>query len=356
MTPLITDAITQTYVVAGVLLTGLLLTIHKRHGDKLFPPEATTELKGLAILFIVLSHIGYFLVSDNRFLVPMSNFAGVGVDLFLILSGYGLAASALQKPLSAWHFYTKRLIRIYLPVIATVLLFLGLDYFILNTLYPAKTIWQSLIGFFPRGDLYRDLNSPLWFITPLLVYYLLFPLTFWRRAPIVSAALLAIAGWYFIKHNPFDLINLDLLKTYKLHFLAFPIGLALAPLLNREYHLKPLLRWLGVALATLILVYTLNHTHVGEVWKREALTSTISALTFIALFVFKPFNNKLLLLIGIFSFEVYLLHWPILSRYDFLYGRVPAGAATLGYLIIFLGLGYVFQKGTTYLTRFRVAK
>lgn len=351
MTLPITDPISQTYVVAVVLLTGLLLTIRQRHGDKLFPPEATLELKGLAILFIILSHIGYFLVSDHRFLVPMSNFAGVGVDLFLILSGYGLAASALHKPLNAWQFYTKRLTRIYLPIIATVLFFLGLDYFILDLTYSFKTIWQGLIGFFPRADLYRDLNSPLWFITPLLAYYLMFPLMFWRRTPIISAAVFAIAGWYFIKHNPFDLINLDLLKTYKLHFLAFPIGLALAPLLNREFHLKPWLRWVGVGVSALVLAYTLNHTHVGEIWKREAMTSLISALTLIVLFVFKPFNNKFLLLLGLFSFELYLLHWPILYRYDFLYSRVPAGAATVLYLTLFVGLGYVFQTIIARLTK-----
>lgn len=344
MTHLITNAIPQTYLVIGVLALAWLLTIRRRTDDTLFPPAATTELKGLAILLVVLSHIGYFLVSDQRFLAPLSNFAGIGVDLFFILSGYGLTISALQRPLPILQFYRKRLFKIYLPVLIACLLLLGLDYFFLNLSYPLKLTAKNLLGFFPQADLYQDLNSPLWYITPLLTYYLLFPLVFWRKYPLISAGILSALAWLFIRELPgLDLVSEGLVKMYKLHFLSFPIGMVLAWLFNRPLKLTPRWRYAGTIMFTAILAYTLTHTHVGEAWKREAAACITSALLFIGLFVAKPFNNRFLALIGTFSFEIYLFHWPLLYRYDFLYNRLPAGVATLLYLAILVGLGYVFQ-------------
>src|SRR3990167_8339061 len=66
--------------------------------------ESTLALKGFAILAVIFSHIGYFLVADHRFLFPLSTFGGVGVDLFLLLSGFGLTMSALSKDMSIRDF------------------------------------------------------------------------------------------------------------------------------------------------------------------------------------------------------------------------------------------------------------
>lgn len=346
MTHLITNAVTQTYIVIGVLFAGLLLTVRKRPLGALFPPEATTELKGLAILFVVLSHIGYFLVNDHRFLVPLSNFAGVGVDLFFILSGYGLVASALQRPISAFHFYRKRLIKIFVPVLVTMLLLLGLDYLVHDITYPTALTIKNLFGFFPQADLYRDINSPLWYITPLLVYYILFPLVFWRKQPLVSAGILAAAAWVFIYFLPdLGLVSEGLVKMYKLHFMAFPVGMAVATLVSEPLHLTAKNRWIWTAIAGVLVTYLLNNTQVGSSWKNETASSIITALALVGLFMAKPINNKMLALFGLFSFEIYLLHWPLVYRFDFLYGGgVPAGIATLLYLAILLGLGYLMQN------------
>lgn len=346
MTHLITDAVTQTYIVTGVLLAGVLLTIRKRPLGALFPPEATTELKGVAILFVVLSHIGYFLVTDHRFLAPLSNYAGIGVDLFFILSGYGLVASALQRPISAWQFYRKRLTKIFVPVLVVLLLLLGLDYLALDITYPAALTVKNLLGFFPQADLYREINSPLWYITPLLAYYLAFPLVFWRKQPLVSAGILAFSAWVIIYFLPdLNVVSESLVKMYKLHFMAFPVGMAVAALAHEPIHLSSKNRAIWTTITSVVLVYMLNNTAVGSTWKNESAFSIITALILVGLFMAKPLNNKLLALFGLYSFEIYLLHWPLVYRYDFLFGGgVPAGVATLLYLLILLGLGYLMQN------------
>lgn len=349
MTILITNALRETIVVGAVLLLALVISARRTKDNSFFPLQTTSELKGLAILMVVFSHIGYFLVSDRNFLVPLSNYAGVGVDLFLILSGYGLVASALQRPLSAGKFYLKRVPRIYFPVVTTVLFFLAMDFFFLRRSYPLKSIMENLLGFFRQADLYNDINSPLWYITLLLVTYLLFPLVFRRRFPAVSALAMAVIGWFTVKYIPqLNIFSEGVLKLYKLHFLAFPMGMVMASLINQppKFFAQTAGRWRAVlaVLAVAILVFTYYHSYIGVDWKKEVAASLSIAIAIIALFLIKKINFKILILFGLYSFEIYLIHWPLLYRYNFLYGKISAGAATIIYLALFLGIGYLFHK------------
>ncbi len=387
MSILITNALRETIIVVVVLLFAIVASARRTKDHSFFSPQTTTELKGLAILMVVFSHIGYFLVSDHRFLVPLSNYAGLGVDLFLILSGYGLVAAALQRPVSIGKFYLKRLGRVYLPVLATVVFFLLLDFFFLHRAYPVKTILVIILGFFPQADVYGDLNSPLWYITPLLVYYFLFPIIFksserignlftipserrkylsifWRRFPLLSAIAMVAIGWLIIgRILQLNIFSEVVLKLYKLHFLALPLGMAMGALINqspvfiaktaswfsgllKKHHLAAILRWVLIVLAGSILVYNYYHPSVGEGWKKESAASLFSAIAIIALFLFKKIDFKILSIFGLFSFEIYLLHWPLLSRYNFLYGKIPAGMATFIYLALLLGIGYLYHKAT----------
>lgn len=105
----ITNPIQQTWIFSIIFFAALLIFIKPRKITEWFPASLTTELKGMAILMIVLSHIGYFLATDTRFLWPLSIMAGVGVNLFLFLSGFGLTASQIKNNLKPWQFYKKRL-------------------------------------------------------------------------------------------------------------------------------------------------------------------------------------------------------------------------------------------------------
>ncbi len=357
----ISNATQETLIIEVVLVAVLLLSIRLRKTLSFFSLETTTELRGLAILMVVFAHIGYFLVSDHRFLVPLSNYGGVGVDLFFLLSGYGLVASALRKPVSVGNFYLKRLMRVYVPVMITVVLFFCLDFFWLHKMYPAKTIIESLLGFFPNADIYADLNSPLWYITPLLAYYLLFPLIFWRRFPLVSALAMAVIGWWGVNYvGNLDVFFEVVFKLYRLHFVAFPLGMALAAIINQpprygdqlvkritpwfqKKYISTMSRWVLIAIGAYIFIYLHYHPTVGQSWKREELASLITVGSIMLVFLFKKINFKILYWLGLFSFEVYLLHWPLLYGYNFLYGKVPASLATILYVAILLGLGYMYH-------------
>lgn len=352
----ISNAVGETVVVAGALILATLVFVRRSKKTSLFPIETTNELKGLAILTIVLSHIGYFLASDNKFLQPMSNYAGVGVDLFLVLSGYGLVVSAIKTPRSVLQFYLRRLPRIYLPMIITLAIFLIADYFILHKTYPLDTTIKNFFGIFTKANLYEHIDSPLWYITFLLINYLLFPIIFHCRFPLLSAAGMGAAVWLFLKYWP----PYDMMGYYKLHLLAFPVGMALAGLLTQpplflsnltkkiteKRVINFILRFAFLVAAGAFLVYSYYHSHVGEKWYREGITSVLSVLAVITIFIVKKIDFKFLAILGMYSFEIYLLHWPLVWRYNFIYGYLPAGSATLVYLALFVGIGYLYQRFT----------
>ena len=71
----------------------------------------TTNLKGIAILLIVVSHIGDG-GFHHRVFVPLG---GIGVAIFLILSGYGLMESYKLKGLD--NYFNNRVMRLFIPYI-----------------------------------------------------------------------------------------------------------------------------------------------------------------------------------------------------------------------------------------------
>lgn len=331
------------------------LSIRKAKDPAFFAPFKTREMKGFAILAIIFSHIGYFLSADKEFLWPMSVLAGVGVNLFLFLSGFGLTISSLKNSFSVLEFYRKRLTRLFIPLWVIITILFIADYFILQRSYEITEILKSFIGFFPVADLSKNLNSPLWYFTIIFFYYLIFPLTFFNRIPYLSPILILSISFYLLKTNlPFD-INVDVLKLYKTHYAAFPIGVLFAVLINDENftHLKTWvkkifllsnLKYLLIVLFAMAFGYFSINSGVGESKNIEQTISLITMFCIIFLFVIKNFEVRLFSIFGIYSYEIYLIHWPILSRYDYLYKYLPAWLATALYLLLFLVAGFLFQK------------
>jgi peptidoglycan/LPS O-acetylase OafA/YrhL len=67
---------------------------------------------------------------------------------------------------------------------------------------------------------------------------------------------------------------------------------------------------------------------------------------FIVIFSLKKFENKFLAIYGLYSFEVYLIHWPLMGRYDVFFDILPAWAAVVAWMITFIVLSWGLQKIT----------
>ena len=357
----ITNPLIQTYIFSALLLVALILSLRKRQDQEFFPIAASQELKGFAILTIVFAHVAYALVSDSSFLNPLSTMAGVGVNLFLMLSGYGLISSALKKPLSIGQFYKRRLLNLYIPFWICLLAFFGIDYFFLHLNYGLVYMVKAFLGLFTHADLYQDVNAPFWYFSWIVMYYLLFPLLFIKKAPWLSAILMYVLTFTLIQIQPHFLDQV--IHLYRVHVIAFPLGMLMAWFFNASgtwtklkakftaaENKKTLVTLSASVLLIAAICYFAKNSGVGQLAIIEEVISIFTSLLFIALFLIKRIEIKALYWVGIFSYEIYMFHWPLMYRYDFLFKYLPASVALFLYLFVFIGLGYllklVIDKGT----------
>lgn len=345
----------QNIIFFCLLAVAVFLTCRKRKDLLPMSIDSTTELKGLAILAIILAHVGFSLAADYHFLLPISTWAGVGVDLFLFLSAYGLTLSAIKKDLSIFKFYLRRLSKVLIPVWIVLVLLLIFDKVFLNITYPFQLTVQNFFGWFPEADILHNLNSPLWFITPLLFYYLFFPIIFVRKIPEITAVLFYLIVVYILK---MDLPVADRVRElWTLHYLAFPLGILFGSLfwrwqnqqsfsqvrdVTKKYYDIGILRYL-LLLALVVAWIYLFINNSGTTLMQTQLISLLSLLVTVFIFIIKPIKSQFLLWLGVYSFEIYLLHWPLMYRYDFLFKFLPAGVALTGYLILFILIGWAVK-------------
>ena len=345
----------QTIIFGIFFVFGQILSLRSTIAKPFFGKSRTEELKGFAILAIIFSHIGYFLVSDHSFLYPFSILAGVGVNLFLFLSGFGLTLSALKDPLPVLDFYKKRLSKLFLPMWLVVILLISADFIFLNRSYSGLTIVQALLGFFPYADIFKSLDSPLWYFSLIFFYYLIFPLLFWKRFAYLCPLFLWLVAYLILKINlP---INPDVLNLYRRHLIAFPLGVLFAYMYTannldfvrqqlKKIFLTNYLKYILATLALLIFAYFSVNSGVDKGRNIEQTISVITMFSIVFIFTIKGFEVRLFNLFGKYSYAIYLIHWPILSRYGFIYQFIPGYLVTLLYLLIFLILGWGITKVT----------
>ena len=147
------------------------------------------------------------------------------------------------------------------------------------------------------------------------------------------------------------------MHLYKVHTVAFPLGILFAWLMTTINFakfkvawekIKPLARefiyYFSIIVLIGIFLYSVIDSAVGASANREQTMSIISILALTLIFILKKIDFKFLYLFGIYSYEIYLWHWPLMYRYDFIFKFLPAWLATLLYLALFLFLGWGFQK------------
>ena len=365
----LTDDIYQTnLIVIAVLIAVVLFTFRRSKHTDLFPVSVTQELKGLGILTVVFAHFAYMLVTNADFLFPLSIIAGVGVDLFLFMSGYGLTVGMLKKPLPILEFYKRRVIKIFIPFWVAIILIFAANAIFLDIHYSVPYMIQSLLGWFPTAEGFDDVNSPFWYITWMMMFYVLFPLVFSTKRPWLSAIILAVIATLIGVYNPLEMGDNWL---HRLHTVAFSLGIVFAWLLfetkDKENKLVKVLKhfrneskfmpYIVIALMLAVVVYMSLHTTanhwptltaiLGKGYFVDQLTSIIIMFAFIVIFSLKKFDNKFLSIYGLYSFEVYLIHWPLIGRYDIFFDIFPAWAAVIAWLITFIVISWLLQKITT---------
>lgn len=166
-------------------------------------------LKGVAILMMLFLHLfnnpelnsicePWIYIGDHP-LVNILSRASNPVDIFLMLSGYGLSYSYSHKKLSIGR-QTKRLLQLYIHYWIILLIFVGIGCFVRPDRYPGN-LSAIVLNFTSISSSY---NSETWFLFP---YMLLSFTALWvfkavdRMGNVLSlivSGLLYVAGCYIV--------------------------------------------------------------------------------------------------------------------------------------------------------------
>lgn len=307
----------------------IILTIKKdrftENGNIFLSIMHTDQLRGIAIFFVVLGHL-WVHVSKIK---PQIILSGESVSLFLVLSGYGLAISTKNKFISFKEFCIKRIKRVMIPYWLVTIFILIIDYFILDRMLKFDHLAMTLLGINTKIEVI-NLDYVRWFVTFVLLWYLLFYLFYIKYRSSYSSVLLLIIAFLILP------LNYYFLKIIWWHqFFSFPLGCLLA--INRDKFIdlyknnNKLLIILSIIGICYVLFYkilmsyvSINSTvtklfpYIFLVYYSEwnSLIISFSSLILLGKFVERGFHSNILIFIGKYSYEIFLLHGAFLIKYN----------------------------------------
>jgi peptidoglycan/LPS O-acetylase OafA/YrhL len=128
--------------------------------------DGIDELKGVGLILVIAYHIGGVLDLTNRW------HGEVGVDVFLLVSGFLCALAPREIP---WRdFLGRRFLRIYPGYWIALGLFIGLAGILLGRAFPWSDLMLDVLGVHAvvGGAYFSDVNDSFWFVTTIVALYL----------------------------------------------------------------------------------------------------------------------------------------------------------------------------------------
>jgi peptidoglycan/LPS O-acetylase OafA/YrhL len=219
---------------------------------------ALDSLRGLAALSIVYYHVGDF--GWIAALTPF-RFGWMLVDFFFVLSGFVIAACYGQRLAQGYprgRFLLLRLGRVYPLHIATVALFVALEWLVFRPLlheaHPLSELVRGvfLLDAFARGA--GNFYAPVsWAVGVELVLYALAAALFGRGRWAIALALVVALGSAWALYTGFNVVGLGRLLQRGL--LGFPLGVACFWIHQRTMTVR--LGTVGLSLGELVLLAAL---------------------------------------------------------------------------------------------------
>lgn len=307
---------------------GNILSVNTIISRGVFDRQHTTALRGIAILMIVVGHI-----SGTFHTVVLNPIASVGVTLFMILSGYGLTCSYNKSGLKG--FWQKKYLRVILPYFFVIIIWLMNKHeFSFNRFLLEVT----------------GLQTTYWYIAYQIKWYLVFfiIMSLFYTHRFVFFVLSSISMFFFLP-------SLEAEQTF-----AFLIGVLITENYDKFTTIKPT-RW-GIMMLLFVitgaLFLALKQLPEIRLYMGTKIYSAIQLMINLnfglaiicgTCFFPKIRNSFLLLLSGLVSYEIYLLHFPF---YGYVNGNILfAFALIIGSIIAAKIYSLFISKITDWLNR-----
>lgn len=294
-------------------------------------------IRVLAMFMILICHIA------NQLNVGIiAQLFQVGVQIFLLISGY---LCAMKIPESSIKWLIKRVKRIFIPIwlfaVVILLIFTWSDIDILFDILPAT------VGIYGISHIFTFLSFPsvkgfehLWYITPLLISYLLMVLIYKRRERINKFAL--FFGTILLQLLlAFFAIRIDFIVVFLVGYILF---------LVTEKTQKMVMCWsnigAGVFIVTRIVMSRSDTLSNGLIYLFYVIPLCYNFLA-VAFFCdikwvlekIKPWRvrwiDKIVVHIDTISYEVYIVHYIFITGIASVYDVINQPAvSTVVFLII----------------------
>lgn len=314
------------------------IRVHSRY-------TALDGLRGLAALVVLIHHC--LLVSpqlvgaiESGGVAPMDSWvwwatftplhlAWAGkeaVYVFFILSGFVLTIPFTGASRPRWEaYFAKRMVRIYLPVWASLIFGLLMAWTVPRVASPEFSSWVNLHDEAPNvlGDAFLlrgagSLNSPLWSLQWEMLFSLLLPFYVLVAIRMRRAWLLGIVGLFLI-----IAVGNMLYAALPVFLPMFGVGVLMATrrdVLEQWGRKLGPLGWAGLLVASVVLLC--SHWLFPQLPIFIATASIGGALLIFAFIGWSPTiaigNNSVIHWLGIRSFSLYLVHEPIVVSVVFL--------------------------------------
>lgn len=271
------------------------------------------------------------------------------VIIFLFISGYGLYQRYQLNNIGG-SFWKKRISNLYPALWVTLVLFIFLDYFLLNYSHPLPRILLSILGI--HLNEFPIINPPVWFIQYIMIQYLIY----WLISKFPFTDTVKLIGLFAICFCTVILVYISPISGWcgifwPLYTIAFPVGVLFGKYqkkirafiteykINQFFLLIPLIISLGI------------FSYWDDFLPDNFYLKTIKPLALIipiilVLIIYERINlqSTFLMFLGNYSYEIYLLHWPFMIKYDFFLFREPLYLFFFAYFVSLLILSYMLSK------------
>lgn len=286
--------------------------------------KSLQSLRGVCALLIVAHHFGFTSA-------VVESFGDFAVALFMMLSGFVLAIAYRGRvtagtDIPAGRFMFKRLARIVPLYLLGQLAMMAIMQF---NIAPSKAIADLLMvqSWIPSADYYFSANSPSWFVSDLILCYVLFipVLTFVYRRPRVAnpAGVILLAVYFAVTFCvPQPLVHPIVYIFPPMQFPAFLAGIFLSRLYKENTrNVAPLTADIVIPAVTILIVAQMfaarfipDRLSLASYWWPASAMAILFLARFdnVACRASKILRSFPLVTLGNVSYALYILHLPLL--------------------------------------------